>query len=76
VLDQVDDDRIESLLATVFQILLGFLPGEAGDERPWRVAMDQERRAALIHHVATIGAYANGIGTSRKCDNDARQRGA
>jgi hypothetical protein len=26
--------------------------------------------------VATIGAYANGIGTSRKCDNDARQRGA
>ena len=76
VLDEVHDDGIESLLAAVFEILLGLFLGETGDERPRCVPMDQERRATLIHQVAMIRADAKRVGTGRKRSRNARQRGA
>jgi hypothetical protein len=76
VLDEVHDDRIESLLAAVFQILLGLFLGEARNEGPRRVPVDQERRAALIDHVAMIRADPDRVRTGRKRSRDARQGAA
>lgn len=76
VLDQIDDDRIETFAAAVFQVQFGFVLGEAHDERPWRVALNQKRLAALIDHVAVIRPEANRIRTRGYCQRRAGQRAA
>ena len=70
VLDEVHDDGIESLPAAILEVWLRLFPGEADDQKPWRVALDEKRSAALVHHMAMVRAKPERVGTGRKSNGD------
>src|SRR2546426_10366844 len=62
VLDQVDDQRVETLQPTVFQVSISVLPCYSRDQRPRRIAGQEHRPIILIHEITVIGTYLHGEG--------------
>src|SRR5215469_7429615 len=61
MLDEIDDDRVESLAPPRFKVRFGLLIGEAGNERPCRITLDQEWRSGPVHQVPMVGRHVQWI---------------
>lgn len=62
VFNQLNNQRIESLLSPVFQVDLRLFLGKSHDQTPWAISMDQNRRTCLILQVAMTRGHSQWIG--------------
>src|SRR6516165_2791180 len=57
MLDQVHDNRVEAFVLAVAQVRLDICFVELSDERPGRVANNQERVALLINQISAVSTH-------------------